>query len=129
MIAYLARLDAFIAAEITPLQAQDDNKRLFDHRREWARTDFDGGGLSRPEWATLNPHPNLPPDRGKGLQALAASASSSASTQCLTGVAVPLCKWLMQPTLAETMAVGCNSARFISLRSRNCCDKVGCSTL
>ncbi len=53
LIAYLARLDAFIAAEITPLQAQDDNERFFDHRREWARTDFDGGGLPRPEWEAL----------------------------------------------------------------------------
>ena len=53
LIAYLARLDAFIEAEITPLQAQDDNERFFDHRREWARTDFDGGGLPRPEWEAL----------------------------------------------------------------------------
>jgi acyl-CoA dehydrogenase len=53
LIAYLARLDAFIAAKITPLQAQDDNERFFDHRREWARTDFDNGGLPRPEWEAL----------------------------------------------------------------------------
>jgi len=41
-------LDRFIAQEIRPLQAQDDNERFFDHRREWARTDFDHGGLPRP---------------------------------------------------------------------------------
>ena len=53
LIAYLAELDRFIAAEIEPLQAQDDNQRFFDHRREWARTDFEGGGLPRPEWEAL----------------------------------------------------------------------------
>ncbi|MCA1750159.1 MAG: acyl-CoA dehydrogenase, partial [Sphingomonadales bacterium] len=36
---YLAELDAFIEAEIAPLQARDDNDRFFDHRREHARTD------------------------------------------------------------------------------------------
>ena len=51
--AYLAELDAFIAAEIAPLQAQDDNERFFDHRREWARTDFENGGLPRREWELL----------------------------------------------------------------------------
>ncbi|MFZ8889459.1 MAG: hypothetical protein ACO2YV_02375, partial [Pseudomonadales bacterium] len=34
--AYLKTLDEFIEAEIKPLQAQDDNERFFDHRREWA---------------------------------------------------------------------------------------------
>ena len=47
---YIARLDAFIDEKIKPLQAQDDNERFFDHRREWARTDFEAGGLPRPEW-------------------------------------------------------------------------------
>ena len=46
-------IDAFIEAEIKPLQAQDDNERFFDHRREWARTDFDNGGLPRHEWEVL----------------------------------------------------------------------------
>ena len=53
LTAYLAELDRFIAAEIAPLQAQDDNERFFDHRREWARTDFDKGGLPRPQWEAL----------------------------------------------------------------------------
>ncbi|MCX7273483.1 MAG: acyl-CoA dehydrogenase family protein [Burkholderiales bacterium] len=53
LVAYLGELDAFIDREIKPLQAQDDNERFFDHRREWARTDFDGGGLPRPEWEAL----------------------------------------------------------------------------
>lgn len=53
LIAYLAELDAFITAEIAPLQAQDDNQRFFDHRREWARTDFDNDGLPRLEWEDL----------------------------------------------------------------------------
>lgn len=53
LVAYLGELDAFIEREIVPLQAQDDNERFFDHRREWARTDFDNGGLPRPEWEAL----------------------------------------------------------------------------
>ncbi|WP_448579420.1 acyl-CoA dehydrogenase family protein [Thermaurantiacus sp.] len=53
LTAYLAELDAFIEAEIKPLQAADDNERFFDHRREWARTDFENGGLPRREWEEL----------------------------------------------------------------------------
>ena len=49
----LQRLDKFIDAEVTPLEMQDDNRRFFDHRREWARTDFDNDGLPRPEWEEL----------------------------------------------------------------------------
>ncbi|MBV9419978.1 MAG: acyl-CoA dehydrogenase family protein [Alphaproteobacteria bacterium] len=49
----LADIDAFIDREITPLQKQDDNDRFFDHRREWARTDFEHGGLPRKEWEEL----------------------------------------------------------------------------
>lgn len=51
--AYLKELDAFIAAEIKPLELADDNIRFFDHRREWARTDFERGGLPRHEWEDL----------------------------------------------------------------------------
>ncbi|MBV9995735.1 MAG: acyl-CoA dehydrogenase family protein [Caulobacteraceae bacterium] len=51
--AYLAELDRFIAAEIKPLEDEDDNIRFFDHRREWARTDFENGGLPREEWEAL----------------------------------------------------------------------------
>jgi alkylation response protein AidB-like acyl-CoA dehydrogenase len=50
---YLDELDAFIEAEIRPLEREDDNIRFFDHRREWARTDFENGGLPRPEWEAL----------------------------------------------------------------------------
>ena len=53
LLAYLDELDAFIAAEIKPLEQQDDNIRFFDHRREWARTDFENGGLPRHEWEKL----------------------------------------------------------------------------
>ena len=53
LTAYLAELDAFIAAEIAPLQAQDDNERFFDHRREFARTDFERDGLPREDWEAL----------------------------------------------------------------------------
>ncbi|OYW26352.1 MAG: acyl-CoA dehydrogenase, partial [Caulobacter sp. 12-67-6] len=53
LTAYLAVLDRFIEDEIAPLQARDDNERFFDHRREWARTDWDGGGLPRHDWEEL----------------------------------------------------------------------------
>jgi acyl-CoA dehydrogenase len=49
----LAELDDFIEREIRPLQEQDDNERFFDHRREWARTDFEAGGTPRREWEEL----------------------------------------------------------------------------
>jgi len=50
---YLVELDAFIEREIKPLEQENDNMRFFDHRREWARTDFDHGGLPRKEWEDL----------------------------------------------------------------------------
>ena len=50
---YLDDLDAFIEAKIKPLQDKDDNNRFFDHRREHSRTDWDNGGLPRPEWEAL----------------------------------------------------------------------------
>ncbi|HVW33802.1 MAG TPA: acyl-CoA dehydrogenase family protein [Acidimicrobiia bacterium] len=53
LVAYLAELDAFIDAEIKPLEAEGDNIRFFDHRREDARTDWDRGGLPSPEWEAL----------------------------------------------------------------------------
>jgi acyl-CoA dehydrogenase len=53
LVAYLRELDDFIAQQIAPLQARDDHQRFFDHRREWARTDFDNDGLPRPEWEAL----------------------------------------------------------------------------
>jgi acyl-CoA dehydrogenase len=51
--ACLAELDAFIEKEIKPLERENDNIRFFDHRREWARTDFENGGLPRREWDEL----------------------------------------------------------------------------
>jgi acyl-CoA dehydrogenase len=53
LVAYLAELDAFIEAEIKPIENRDDNIRFFDHRREHARTDWDAGGLPRHEWEEL----------------------------------------------------------------------------
>jgi acyl-CoA dehydrogenase len=53
LVDYLAELDRFIDAEIKPLQAQDDNQRFFDHRREHARTDWDNQGLPRKDWEAL----------------------------------------------------------------------------
>ena len=53
LVAYLTELDAFIDAEIKPLEARDDNVRFFDHRREHARTDWEAGGLPRHDWEAL----------------------------------------------------------------------------
>ncbi len=50
---YLAELDAFIEAEIKPIEARDDNIRFFDHRREFARTDMDNDGLPTKDWEDL----------------------------------------------------------------------------
>src|SRR5689334_19795493 len=47
----LATLDAFIAAEIKPLE--DANPQFFDHRREHARTNWDAGGIPNTEWEAL----------------------------------------------------------------------------
>ena len=49
----LDQLDAFIEAEIKPLERQDDNVRFFDHRREWSRTDFENDGVPRADWEEL----------------------------------------------------------------------------
>ena len=53
LVAYLGELDEFIEREIKPLERKDDNIRFFDHRRDWARTDWDRGGLPRHEWEDL----------------------------------------------------------------------------
>lgn len=49
----LKDLDDFIDAEIKPLEEENDNIRFFDFRREWARTDFENGGVPRKEWEDL----------------------------------------------------------------------------
>jgi alkylation response protein AidB-like acyl-CoA dehydrogenase len=48
---FIAELDAFIEREIKPLEAE--NMQFFDHRREYARTDFENGGVPRREWELL----------------------------------------------------------------------------
>jgi acyl-CoA dehydrogenase len=47
----LARIDAFIESELAPLQAE--HPQFFDHRREFARTDVDRGGVPAREWEEL----------------------------------------------------------------------------
>ncbi len=49
----LAEIDAFIEREIRPLEAEGDNARFFDHRREMARTDLERDGLPSHEWEAL----------------------------------------------------------------------------
>ncbi len=46
-------LDRFIDEVIKPMEAEDDNVRFFDHRREDSRTDWDRGGLPNAEWEAL----------------------------------------------------------------------------
>ena len=53
LVDYLDELDRFIEAEIKPLEETDDNIRFFDHRREYERTDWEGGGTPRREWLDL----------------------------------------------------------------------------
>jgi alkylation response protein AidB-like acyl-CoA dehydrogenase len=50
---FIERVDAFIESDIRPLEAEDDNIRFFDHRREDSRTDWDRGGLPSEEWEAL----------------------------------------------------------------------------
>lgn len=47
----LAEMDDFIEREIAPLQAQ--HMQYFDHRREFARTDVDNGGVPNRDWEDL----------------------------------------------------------------------------
>jgi len=47
----LTEMDAFIEAEIKPLERE--NLQYFDQRRENARTDWDNGGIPRREWEDL----------------------------------------------------------------------------
>ena len=51
--AVIEEIDAFIEAEIRPLEREGDNARFFDHRREIARTDFERGGIPGTEWEDL----------------------------------------------------------------------------
>ncbi|KIV99894.1 uncharacterized protein PV09_08557 [Verruconis gallopava] len=50
---FLADIDDFIEKKILPLQHKGDNNRFFDHRREFARTDLNNGGLPSEEWGNL----------------------------------------------------------------------------
>jgi alkylation response protein AidB-like acyl-CoA dehydrogenase len=47
----LKELDAFIQAEIEPLERE--HMEFFDHRREYARTDWENGGVPNREWEAV----------------------------------------------------------------------------
>lgn len=53
VLEFLAEVDLFVERVIRPLEAQDDNMRFFDHRREDARTDWERGGLPNEDWELL----------------------------------------------------------------------------
>lgn len=50
---HLKDIDSFIISKILPLQHSNDNNRFFDHRREYARTDWEHDGIPRREWEEL----------------------------------------------------------------------------
>jgi acyl-CoA dehydrogenase len=49
--AFLAKIDAFIERELRPLE--QDHPEFFDHRREFARTDVESGGIPARAWEEL----------------------------------------------------------------------------
>ena len=49
--AYLGELDDFIEREIAPLERE--HPEYFDHRREWARTQWEKDGRPNPAWEAL----------------------------------------------------------------------------
>src|SRR3977135_1274669 len=49
--AKLVELDRFIEAEIKPLERE--NMQFFDHRREYARTDWENDGRPQAKWREL----------------------------------------------------------------------------
>jgi alkylation response protein AidB-like acyl-CoA dehydrogenase len=53
IVELLEEVDTFIAEQIRPLEADEQNVRFFDHRREHARTDFEAGGIPSREWEQL----------------------------------------------------------------------------
>ncbi|GAB1211400.1 hypothetical protein ATERTT37_000514 [Aspergillus terreus] len=53
LVSYIDSLDKFINSTILPLQHTNDNDRFFDHRREFARTDWAKGGIPIQEWEEL----------------------------------------------------------------------------
>jgi len=64
----LAELDDFIEREIRPLERE--HIQYFDHRREWARTDFENDGQPRPEWEALLGEMRRRADRAGAVLAL-----------------------------------------------------------
>src|SRR5260370_35086827 len=46
-------LEKLVETEIRRLETEGDNARFFDHRREWARTDFENGGVPSAPWRDL----------------------------------------------------------------------------
>jgi alkylation response protein AidB-like acyl-CoA dehydrogenase len=64
----LSDIDDFIEAEIKPLERENDNIRFFDHRREYARTDFENGGIPREDWYDLLKEMRRRADRGGFLR-------------------------------------------------------------
>ena len=81
----LAALDGFIERAIKPLQEQDDNIRFFDHRREYARTDFETvafrGASGRNCWAKCSGAPTPLAGCAKDCQRRSAAVTEATSTR------------------------------------------------
>ncbi|KAE9401750.1 putative acyl-CoA dehydrogenase [Gymnopus androsaceus JB14] len=60
---FLDSLETFISQEITPLRNTNDNNRFFDHRREYARTNWEAGGLPSDDWEALLDQARLRADK------------------------------------------------------------------
>jgi alkylation response protein AidB-like acyl-CoA dehydrogenase len=48
---FISELDTFIEEQVRPLE--EANPAFFDHRREWARTDWERDGFPKQEWRDL----------------------------------------------------------------------------
>jgi len=53
LVAYLANSINSSRARSSRSKKRTTTSGFFDHRREWARTDFENGGLPRHQWEAL----------------------------------------------------------------------------
>lgn len=49
----ITEVDDFIEREVKPIEQADDNMRFFDHRREYARTNWEADGVPNQDWEDL----------------------------------------------------------------------------
>ena len=104
----LAEMDAFIEAEIKPLERE--HIQYFDHRREYARTDWDNGGIPRAGvGGPARRDAQRAPTRRAGC-ATACRRSSAAAT-------APMSTWRSSGNTWRTRDSGCTTTCRTSPRS------------